>query len=168
VWPLALYSDRHSIFGKHGPEDPEPTQFERAARQLGIEPIQALAPQAKGRVERAFQTLHDRWVKALRLAGCPSIEEANELLPGLVTQYNERLAKVVAMTGDAHRRLREAVSYLPMHSRLGPISRGSPCTATCWRNPSTVGSQVAEGGVGDSSLRFFANAISVGTLGTSR
>ncbi len=101
--PLALYSDRHSIFGKHDPEDPEPTQFERAARQLGIEPILAWTPQAKGRVERAFQTLQDRWVKALRLAGCSTIEQANELLPELVKRYNERFAKAPAHPGDGHR-----------------------------------------------------------------
>jgi transposase len=101
--PLALYSDRHSIFGKHDPEDPEPTQFERAVRQLGIEPILALTPQAKGRVERAFQTLQDRWVKALRLAGCASLEQANALLPRLVAQYNRRFAKPAAQPRDAHR-----------------------------------------------------------------
>lgn len=101
--PLALYSDRHSIFGKHDPEDPEPTQFERAVRQLGIEPILALTPQAKGRVERAFQTLQDRWVKALRLAGCATLEQANTLLPRLVAQYNRRFAKPAAQPRDAHR-----------------------------------------------------------------
>jgi hypothetical protein len=101
--PMALYSDRHSIFGKHDPEDPDPTQFERAARQLGIEPIQALTPQAKGRVERAFQTLQDRWVKALRLAGCCSLEQANEVLPRLAEQYNRRFAKKPGQSRDAHR-----------------------------------------------------------------
>jgi hypothetical protein len=101
--PLALYSDRHSIFGKHDPEDPTPTQFERAARELAIEPIQAWTPQAKGRVERAFQTLQDRWVKALRLAGCTSLEQANALLPKLVEQYNRRFAKTPAQSRDAHR-----------------------------------------------------------------
>jgi len=101
--PMALYSDRHSIFGKHDPEDPDPTQFERAARQLGIEPIQALTPQAKGRVERAFQTLQDRWVKALRLAGCCSLEQANEVLPRLAEQYNRRFAKTPRQSRDAHR-----------------------------------------------------------------
>ena len=55
--PLALYSDRHSIFTKHDPEDPTPTQFERVVGELNIESILAYSPQAKGRVERAFQTL---------------------------------------------------------------------------------------------------------------
>ena len=101
--PLALYSDRHSIFGKHDPEDPEPMQFERAARELGIEPIQALTPQAKGRVERAFQTLQDRWVKALRLAGCTTLAQANEMIPKLLEQYNRRFAKNPTQPRDAHR-----------------------------------------------------------------
>jgi hypothetical protein len=110
--PLALYSDRHSIFGKHDPEDPEPTQFERAARELGIEPILALTPQAKGRVERAFQTLQDRWVKALRLAQCSTLEQANERLPLLLAQYNRRFGKRPAQPRDAHRTWQGSVEQL--------------------------------------------------------
>ena len=110
--PLALYSDRHSIFGKHDPEDPEPTQFERAARSLGIEPILALTPQAKGRVERTFQTLQDRWVKALRLAGCSSLEQANAVLPSLVQQYNRRFARKPIQARDAHRPYRASPEQL--------------------------------------------------------
>lgn len=55
-----FYSHRHSIFTKHDLENPVPTQFERAIRALDIEPILARSPQAKGRVERSFQTLQDR------------------------------------------------------------------------------------------------------------
>lgn len=59
--PLALYSDRHSIFRVNNPErEGELTQFTRAIKTLGIEPIHANSPQAKGRVERANQTLQDR------------------------------------------------------------------------------------------------------------
>ena len=67
--PVALYSDRHGIFTQHDPEEGNPTQFQRALAALDISGIQALTPQAKGRVERLFQTLQDRLVKALRLAG---------------------------------------------------------------------------------------------------
>lgn len=100
--PLALYSDRHSIFRKHDPEDPMPTQFERAMRELDIEPILALTPQAKGRVERAFQTLQDRLVKALRLAGIATLEAANAFLPSFVERYNARFARAAALPEDAH------------------------------------------------------------------
>ena len=58
-----------------------PTQFERAVGELNIESILAYSPQAKGRVERAFQTLQDRLVKALRLARISTIETANAWLP---------------------------------------------------------------------------------------
>src|SRR5665647_2351800 len=86
--PLALYSDRHSIFTKHDPEDPAPTQFERALGELNIESILAYSPQAKGRVERLFQTLQDRLVKALRLDTISSIESANEWLAAYLPRHN--------------------------------------------------------------------------------
>ena len=80
--PVALYSDKHSIFRVNYPErEGELTQFTRALKTLDIEPIHANTPQAKGRVERANQTLQDRLVKELRLAGISDIEAANAFLP---------------------------------------------------------------------------------------
>lgn len=101
--PLALYSDRHSIFTKHDPEDPVPTQFERAVGELNIESILAYSPQAKGRVERAFQTLQDRLVKALRLARISTIDAANAWLPRYLAQHNARFRRVPADSANAHR-----------------------------------------------------------------
>ena len=69
--PLALYTDRHSIFEPQDKGRALPdavTQFGRALRELGIDLICARSPQAKGRVERSFGTAQDRWVKELRLA----------------------------------------------------------------------------------------------------
>nr|MBK7070556.1 hypothetical protein [Deltaproteobacteria bacterium] len=45
------------------------TQFTRALEELNVDLICASSPQAKGRVERAHQTLQDRLVKELRLHG---------------------------------------------------------------------------------------------------
>lgn len=101
--PLALYSDRHSIFTKHDPEDPAPTQFERAVGELNIESILAYSPQAKGRVERVFQTLQDRLVKALRLARISTIEAANAWLPGYLAKHNARFVRLAADGTNAHR-----------------------------------------------------------------
>jgi hypothetical protein len=106
--PLALYSDRHSIFepqdkGKALPD--AETQFGRALRELGIELIRAHSPQAKGRVERSFGTAQDRWVKELRLAGATTLEEANAVLAWLVPQHNRRFAKKPRESRDGHREL---------------------------------------------------------------
>ncbi len=92
--PVALYSDEHSIFRINAKEaDPAAeTQFSRAARELGIECIHAHSPQAKRRVERANQTLQDRLVKEMRLAGINNMIEANAWLPGYIEQYNRRFA----------------------------------------------------------------------------
>jgi len=70
--PLALYTDRHSIFEPQDKGRALPdavTQFGRALQELSIELICAHSPQAKGRIERSFGTAQDRWVKELRLAG---------------------------------------------------------------------------------------------------
>ena len=78
--PMALYTDRDSIFepaGKHQPDPEGQTQFGRALEELDIERITAYSPQAKGRVERLFDTLQDRWVKELRLAKVTTMAQAN-------------------------------------------------------------------------------------------
>jgi hypothetical protein len=101
--PLAYYSDRHGIFTKHDSEDPKPTQFERALLQLDIEPICANSPQAKGRVEQLFQTLQDRMIKAMRLAGISTMAQANAWLPQYIQEHNERFAVPAKVSQDVHR-----------------------------------------------------------------
>ena len=102
--PAALYSDKHSIFRINAKDaDPEAeTQFSRAARGLGIACIHANSPQAKGRVERANQTLQDRLVKEMRLAGINNMDEANAWLPAYINEYNQRFAVVPKDPQDAH------------------------------------------------------------------
>ncbi|MBV8084670.1 MAG: ISNCY family transposase, partial [Chloroflexi bacterium] len=106
--PLALYSDRHSIFE---PQDKgraladAETQFGRALRELGIALIRAHSPQAKGRVERSFGTAQDRWVKELRLAGARTADQANAVLERLLPGHNRRFAKPARDGADAHRPL---------------------------------------------------------------
>jgi hypothetical protein len=104
--PVALYSDKHSIFRLHlQGKDHEPTQFARAVHALDIELICANTPQAKGRVERANQTLQDRLVKELRLAKIDDIDSANNWLPEFIKRYNERFAVAPESSVDAHRQV---------------------------------------------------------------
>ncbi len=77
--PLALYSNRHGVFrvnAKEARAGDGKTEFSRVTERLGVEQICALTPQAKGRVERANQTLQDRLVKEMRLRDISSIEAA--------------------------------------------------------------------------------------------
>lgn len=86
--PLAFYSDKHGIFrvNNGGSTTTGVTQFGRVLSELGIELICANSPQAKGRVERANQTLQDRLIKDMRLEGISSIEAANaRWIPSLPT-----------------------------------------------------------------------------------
>lgn len=104
--PVAFYSDKHSIFRINHPEqEGELTQFSRALKTLDIEPIHANTPQAKGRVERANQTLQDRLAKELRLQGIGDMEAANAFLPTFIADFNRRFGKAPANGVDAHRSL---------------------------------------------------------------
>lgn len=104
--PLAFYSDRHGIFrvnAKNAQGGDGKTEFGRVAERLGIEPIHALTPQAKGRVERANQTLQDRLVKEMRLLGISSIEAGNGFLPTFMAWWDGKFAVAPRDLASAHR-----------------------------------------------------------------
>jgi hypothetical protein len=102
--PMTLYSDRHSIFRVNGGDarDDAVSQFGRALATLGIESICANSPQAKGRVERANGVLQDRLLKAMRIAGIDSIDQANAWLPYFMERHNARFAVPPSDARDAH------------------------------------------------------------------
>lgn len=105
--PLALYSDKHSVFRVNHQENLGMTQFGRALKELDIELICAHSPQAKGRVERANGTLQDRLVKEMRLRKIGSLEEANQYLKEFIPVYNHKFAKRPGSQEDAHRETQE-------------------------------------------------------------
>lgn len=104
--PLAFYSDRHGIFrvnAKDAASGDGKTEFGHVAERLGIEPIHALTPQAKGRVERANQTLQDRLVKEMRLRDIATMAEAEAYLPMFMAAWNRRFAVAPRDGASAHR-----------------------------------------------------------------
>ena len=106
--PVAFYSDKAGVFrvnAKQPKAGDGYTQFGRAMADLNVDVICANTPAAKGRVERAHQTLQDRLVKELRLAGVSSIEEANAFLPQFMADYNRRFGRAPRVDHDAHRAL---------------------------------------------------------------
>lgn len=108
--PLSIYLDKYSTYKVNHASAVDNsellTQFERAARQLNIRLITAHSPQAKGRIERLFETLQDRLVKELRLRNISAIEEANQFLEDeYVPRFNTQFG-VKAVKGDnLHRAL---------------------------------------------------------------
>lgn len=99
--PMSFYHDRHTILCS--PKEPtiedelagrEPmSQFQAILALLGAEPIKAMTPQAKGRIERLWRTLQDRLIKEMRLAGIATLEEANASLPHFIARYNARFGQ---------------------------------------------------------------------------
>ena len=111
--PLAVYSDRHSIFtvsrAQHetleeqlAGESPR-TQVGRALDELGVRLILAHSPQGKGRIERLWGTFQGRLLMELRLAGASTLEEANAVLAEFLPRFNARFGVPAAQPGTAYR-----------------------------------------------------------------
>lgn len=100
--PLALYADGSSIFFPKndkltleeqlaGITKPS-TQYGRMMDYLGVELIHAGSSQAKGRVERLWNTLHDRLRTEFRRHNITTIEEANEFLKTYIPKFNKKFS----------------------------------------------------------------------------
>lgn len=92
--PEAFYGDNRTIFEfqKKRLPDTENThiQFKRCCNQLGIELITTSVSQAKGRIERLWNTLQSRLLAELRLNNIKDIESANKFLPGFIERFNSK------------------------------------------------------------------------------
>ncbi len=113
--PSSIYLDKHSAYKINKKETyrewpfrdaEELTQFGRACRQLGTELIYAESPQAKGRVERVFDTFQDRLVKEMRLEGIKAVEEANKFLDRYLPKFNKKFMVPAKRSGNLHREAR--------------------------------------------------------------
>ncbi len=95
--PYKFFTDRRTVFTykkKNAPDIGEDTctQFAYACKQLGTEIEYSSVPQAKGRVERMFETLQSRLPVELRLAGITDIDAANEFLNSYINEFNAKFA----------------------------------------------------------------------------
>lgn len=110
--PTSIYLDKHSAYKVNNKQtyqewpfrdEEELTQFGRACRQLGIKLIFADSPQAKGRIERLFETFQDRLIKEMRLEDIKTLEEANRFLEKYLPKFNKQFMVAVKKSGDYHR-----------------------------------------------------------------
>ncbi|WP_197702822.1 ISNCY family transposase [Thermoanaerobacterium sp. RBIITD] len=101
VVPMSIYCDRHSIFvspnsGKLSIEEQlegktvNLTQFERAMGELGINIIKANSPQAKGHIEKLWDTLQNRLPVEFKIHGIDTMEAAYAFLSQFIVAYDEK------------------------------------------------------------------------------
>jgi transposase len=140
--PVSYYTDKAGLFQtapktargitdlpRDEREPLPPTQIGRALRELDIVWIGAHSPQAKGRVERSFQTAQDRLVKGLRVAGAKTLEQANVYLETeFIVWWNNTIAVVPASSDDAHRPLGKEHSLAASLSYVEPRQVSSDYT----------------------------------------
>jgi len=118
--PVSIYSDRHAIFlstkaGKLTIEEQlegkvcNDTQFGRAMKELGVTIISAGSAQAKGRVERLWETLQSRLPVEFKIAGINTINQANEFLICYIPEFNKLFSVEPVEAESAFRPLPEGV-----------------------------------------------------------
>lgn len=101
--PSAMYVDRHTIFRSPNADKKTPldlpqgtaaheTQFGRCLSELSIQLIVARSPQAKGRVERLWQTLQSRLPVEFEIRGIKDMDAANRFLESYIYAYNSEFA----------------------------------------------------------------------------
>ena len=127
--PVSFYSDKHGIFRVNQSQalgtGAGITQFGRACQALDIQILCANSPQAKGRVERANETLQDRLVKELRLRGISDPLAGNAFLPAFRADFNRRFAVSPRSSHDAHRPLvpKENLDLILSHQETRTLSK---------------------------------------------
>lgn len=120
--PLSLYPDKYSVFFPAVSKEDEltieeqlrgvhkaVTQFGRIMDELGIEMFPASSPQAKGRIERLWETLQSRLVTEFRINGITAMEQANAFFPKYIKKYNKQFAI---------RAQDEASAFVPLPSKI--------------------------------------------------
>jgi len=108
--PYSIYLDKFSTYKmsqKVAKENHDTlTQFQRAMQELNIEPISAHSCQAKGRIERLFQTFQDRLIKEIRLAGISTIKQGNIFLEKVfLPQYSLKYSVEPRSKANLHKPL---------------------------------------------------------------
>jgi transposase len=115
--PMSIYLDKHTTYKSPAAPTIEEelsgttplSEFGRALAELEVEIIHAHSPQAKGRIERLFNTLQDRLVKEMTLRGISTIEEANRYLGTYLSFHNKRFAVRAKEQEDLHREVPEGL-----------------------------------------------------------
>lgn len=103
--PISLYPDKYSVFFPPKKVDDHVTieeqlngrqkgitQFGRIVEELGIAMFPANSPQAKGRIERLWETLQSRLITEFRINKITTIELANSFLSSYINIYNSKFA----------------------------------------------------------------------------
>ena len=109
--PLTVCPDKHTTYqsltkptmDEHLARTEPGSQFGRTLNELGVELIPAPAPQAKGRIERRFNTFQDRVIKDMRLAGVSTLDVANHIWGASQLHDNQRFTVQPTQAVALHR-----------------------------------------------------------------
>ena len=110
--PKSIYLDKLRTYYNNHPsargDEQMLTQFQRAMKELGVKPIVAHSPQAKGRIENLFKTLQDRLIKEMRLKNISSRDAGNRFLnQEFIPWFNGKYGLEPVKNANLHNKLNQ-------------------------------------------------------------
>jgi len=113
--PCSIYQDRHGSLHRNDDNwtleeqlngEQDPTQVGACLKSLGITPVFALTPQAKGRIERLFGVLQDRLMAEMELRNIKEMDAGNRFLSEqFIDEHNRRFARAPEVSQQAWQRV---------------------------------------------------------------
>jgi len=108
--PYELLTDNRTVFNyeskKNSPgEKSSLTQYGYACQTLGIELSTTSVPEAKGQIERLWNTFQDRLLNEMALKNIQTIDEANLFLKSYLPKYNQKFASQINDTKTVFEKL---------------------------------------------------------------
>jgi hypothetical protein len=90
---IAVRNDHHWTLEEELAGRQDPRQFGQMLAELGVHYIPARSPEAKGRIERLWQTLQDRLPAEVALRGIDTLEAFDAFLPEFLRRYRKWFAR---------------------------------------------------------------------------
>ncbi|MEY8371816.1 ISNCY family transposase [Aerococcaceae bacterium 50-4] len=122
--PYQILTDNRTVFSSNVKEKDSSkdqrasTQYGYACQTLGIELITTSIPQAKGRIERLFNTFQDRLYNEMRLQGIRTMTQANKFLPSYLAEYNKQFALPIKDSMNIFEKLEEGMNVAHILARF--------------------------------------------------
>lgn len=122
--PYQILTDNRTVFSSNVKEKDSSkdqrasTQYGYACQTLGIELTTTSIPQAKGRIERLFNTFQDRLYNEMHLQGIRTMAQANEFLPSYLTEYNKQFALPIKDSMNVFEKLEKSMNIAHILARF--------------------------------------------------
>jgi len=121
--PYELLTDNRTVFNYQSKKNPPGTkssltQYGYACQTLGIKLSTTSVPEAKGQVERLWNTFQDRLFNEMAISNIQTIDEANKFLASYLPKHNQKFASQIKDTKTVFEKLPQNIDLKHILARF--------------------------------------------------